>query len=244
MKISAQKIIKASLISFFVLLFVAVPLLTFAQEINYIPLAPLPGIGDTSSGGGQPAPTTNLSTYLIAMFRLIIGLAALLAVIMITIGGIEYMSTDAISGKSAGKEKINNALVGLFLAIGAWLILYTVNPATLDFNFDIPPIETINQTQNGPTIPVNRSGVIAKVQYCYQDELLSNNDLFRAFPIYRYQIIENGGREDAYAQCLAAQPRALSRFNPPLSSGCPEGTYKEVILCRDMGPTSNTILQP
>jgi hypothetical protein len=51
---------------------------------------------------------------------------------MIVIGGVQYLSTDAISGKNEGRKKIENALGGLLLAILAWLILNTINPELLN----------------------------------------------------------------------------------------------------------------
>ncbi len=104
-----------------------------ALALDYTPLVPLPGITGTA--------TSNLPEYLVALFRVTLGLAAVLAVIQITIGGVEYMSTDAISGKEDGKERITQAIYGLILAIGAWLILNTVNPRILTFSFEPTPIE-------------------------------------------------------------------------------------------------------
>ncbi|MBX4216189.1 hypothetical protein KW797_04550, partial [Candidatus Parcubacteria bacterium] len=87
-------------------------------------LAPLPGTALSSTtplGGG-------FSTYLNEVFNIILGIAIVLSVIMIVIGGIQYLSTDAIGGKSEGKQKLQNALIGLLLALGAFLILNTINP--------------------------------------------------------------------------------------------------------------------
>lgn len=80
------------------------------------------------------------------MFQLLIGIAAALAVIMIVIGGIEYMSTDAISGKSDGRKKIENALWGLALAISSYLILSTIDPYFLNSDIDVNQAQ--NQNQN------------------------------------------------------------------------------------------------
>ena len=111
----------------------AVSGVTYAQANNptnndYTVLAPLPGIGDTAGG------KTTFPTYLNAAFNLAIGIAAGLAFAMITYGGIMYATSDAISGKSQGREYIENALWGLLLVIGAYTILYTINPQILNFN--------------------------------------------------------------------------------------------------------------
>ena len=109
----------------------------FAQETpkptEYELLAPIPlsGIdqGETKK--------TEAGPYIEGIFTLLIAIAGGLAVLMIIFGGIEYMSTDAFSGKSEAKKRIENAIWGLMLAIGAWLILTTVNPNLTKFDLEI-----------------------------------------------------------------------------------------------------------
>ncbi|MEX0930389.1 MAG: pilin [Candidatus Paceibacterota bacterium] len=106
----------------------------FAQD-DFTPLAPLPGIGEGEGGVG-------LSTYFTQMFILLLSLTTVFAVLMIVIGGLQYMTAGDSAGKvSAAKETIQNAIFGLFLAIGAWLILYTINPAILALNLTAEPVE-------------------------------------------------------------------------------------------------------
>jgi len=131
-------------------LIVTVP--SFAAETPYTLLAPIPldgaGAGDTQ--------TTVASQYIRGVFMLIIGLATGLAVIMIIYGGIKYMSTDAFAGKSEARETIQNAIWGLLLVIGAWLILYTINPKLVNFNLNIP-IQAIRSAVTGGT-PIPSAG--------------------------------------------------------------------------------------
>lgn len=103
-------------------------------------LAPLPCTGDATTGcnGGQLTtydPTGAgggaLGAYLNIMIKLFIGICAVLAVIMIVMGGIQYMTSELISSKEAGKERIRNAIFGLLLALGAWTLLNTINPDLL-----------------------------------------------------------------------------------------------------------------
>ncbi len=124
-------------------------LFSFAYAlVDYTPLAPLPG---TTNGA-----TTNLQTYLPGAFNLAVAVGAGLAFVYITIGGVMYATSDAISGKSQGKEYIQNALWGLLLVIGAWVILYTINPRLLEFNFTVssPPLGV-----TAPTVGTVPSGV-------------------------------------------------------------------------------------
>lgn len=135
---------------FFSLLFLAVTAvcvatntIAFAQATPqpYVPLAPLPG---TTDGGGA-----TLQTYLPGMFKLAIGIAGVLAVIQIVIGGLQYMTTDIISSKSAARERITAAITGLLLALGAYILLNTISPNLVKFNLDIKKVE-VKYKEPGP----------------------------------------------------------------------------------------------
>jgi hypothetical protein len=104
---------------------------------KYDLLAPLPGFNSTFDIEG------GLTPYLQILFRLLIGVAGLLSVIMIVLGGIEYMSTDAISGKEDGRERVTQAIIGLIIALGAWLLLNTINPNLLSLKFN-PGHQTVS----------------------------------------------------------------------------------------------------
>ena len=123
---------------------------------TYQPLAPLPGLGDTiqtdsgckfdEKGNIIPGSCTNpcpFGNYLNIIIKLVIGIAAVLAMVMIVMGGIEYMTSDLISSKEAGKDTIRNAILGLLIALGAYLILNTINPQLLSVCLDKLPQATI-----------------------------------------------------------------------------------------------------
>jgi len=107
---------------------------------NYVPLAPIPDttIGGCGGGVSDPNCKTNLQTYLPGIIKFSIDIAAVLAFVMITAGGIWYATSDAIYGKDEAKNIIQNAIYGLVLVIGAYVILYTINPQTLQINLDWP----------------------------------------------------------------------------------------------------------
>lgn len=107
---------------------------------EYCLLAPLP---DPSAEGGLRTKTDTsfqLGDYINLMLKVIIGIAGVLAVVMIVIGGIQYMSTDAFSGKEEGKSRITNALLGLVLLVGSFMILNTINPNLVNFNLKIDSV--------------------------------------------------------------------------------------------------------
>lgn len=90
---------------------------------TYKLLAPLPGIE------GGIIKTNDLGNYFNMMFKLIIGLCGALAVIMIIIGGVQYMGDESVFGKTEAKSKITSAILGLLIALGAFALLNTINPA-------------------------------------------------------------------------------------------------------------------
>ncbi|MCW9054935.1 MAG: pilin [Candidatus Pacebacteria bacterium] len=110
-------------------LLILLPVLAYAQQETFIPLTPLPGVTSSMSFGD----------FLNTVFRIGLAIAATLAVVMITIGGIEYMTSEAVYGKTEGKERITNAVLGLLLALLIWVILYTINPNLINFDINVTP---------------------------------------------------------------------------------------------------------
>ena len=87
-----------------------------------------------------------------------IAIAGILAVVVITYAGIEYMVSEAVSSKEAAKKRIWSALSGLLLAFLSYLILYTLNPDLVtNLNLGIPntPVTTLPDP-NPPPPPIQR----------------------------------------------------------------------------------------
>ncbi|OHA38356.1 MAG: hypothetical protein A3G03_00440 [Candidatus Taylorbacteria bacterium RIFCSPLOWO2_12_FULL_44_15c] len=122
-------------------------LTTVFAQTPYVPLAPLPGTTDTDVGG-KPA-VQNAGNYIKGAFNLTIGIAAVLAIIMIVLGGIIYMGSESLGGKAKGKKWIFDAVLGLLLALGSYIILFTINPSLVNFNVNI---DTITAPAAPPTV--------------------------------------------------------------------------------------------
>ncbi len=91
--------------------------------------------------------------YLDIMISLFIGICAVLAVIMIVVGGIEYMTSELVSSKEHGKGQMTQAVLGLILALGAWLILNQLNPNLLKLCLDKLPSAPISIEGDENSIP-------------------------------------------------------------------------------------------
>ncbi|MDE1975529.1 MAG: hypothetical protein KGI49_03415, partial [Patescibacteria group bacterium] len=94
---------------------------------GYTALAPLPNC--TKTGCSQTvSDTIDFQGYVQNMFYFIIFLASSAAVFMIVLGGLQYMTTDSIQGKTEGRKKALNAVYGLLLVLTSYLIMRTIDP--------------------------------------------------------------------------------------------------------------------
>lgn len=70
-----------------------------------------------------------LAQYIVGVYKYAVGIAGVLAAVMMMIGGIQYLTAGGDAGRvSKGKEKISDALLGLFLVLGTYMILNVINP--------------------------------------------------------------------------------------------------------------------
>lgn len=169
---------------------------------EYQLLEPIPQLlspGSTSS--------TNAAVFLVGLFKLLIGLAGVMAVIMIIYGGVIKMSSDAVSEQSKANEIISNAIWGLIFAIAAWLILYTINPRLVEIKFDIKPVETTNATvpgapglRPGETAPTPGPGAAMT-----QEEIAASNQIKKT--------LENSGVGVNAGPCTQGQGYGCTNLN-------------------------------
>ncbi|MDP9249202.1 MAG: NlpC/P60 family protein [bacterium] len=113
---------------------------TVVPNTSYKLLSPLPGL----EGTYEIIPDNPIGRYMNTLITIFIGICAVLAMIMIVVGGLEYMTSELVSSKESGKSKITQAIFGLLLALGAWTILNTINPDLL--NADLKNMEAVAVT--------------------------------------------------------------------------------------------------
>lgn len=115
-----------------------VPVIASAQ--GFVSLSNIPGVTQTG---------ISFNDFLNGAFKFGLAIAATLAVVMITIGGVEYMGRDSYASKEAGRERITNAIIGLIIALLIWVILFTINPNLLNFNININKAGTSSGSSSG-----------------------------------------------------------------------------------------------
>ncbi len=129
------------------------PTIALAQNTGvtgYTPLAPIPELMDKT--GGQ----VDINSFIPGAIKLAISIASALSVIFIIYGGVLYITTDSMGGKSNAKDTIENAIMGLLLAIGSYAILYTINPKLVVFTINLTELKgtgiDFDGANNGPVL--------------------------------------------------------------------------------------------
>lgn len=103
---------------------------------GFVPLASIPGLTDIQPTQG------GLAAFFNNLYKFAIGMAAVLAVIMIIWGGLEYSTQDSISKKSDGKQRIYQAIFGLVLVLSPVLVFTLINPSILNLSLNLQPLDT------------------------------------------------------------------------------------------------------
>lgn len=95
-----------------------------ATSTGYEPLVNIPGL---ETGG-----VIDISAYLVGIYNFLLSIVGIVAVAMLIIGGMKYITAAGNSGAvSSARESIKDALLGLLIAILSWVIVGTINPDVL-----------------------------------------------------------------------------------------------------------------
>ncbi len=83
--------------------------------------------------GGETMTIPWLAQYIAAGYKYFVGVAVILAIVLMMIGGFQWMTSGGnAEGVSAGKKRITHAVTGLALALGSYVILFTINPDLIE----------------------------------------------------------------------------------------------------------------
>ncbi|MDD5033082.1 MAG: pilin [Candidatus Pacebacteria bacterium] len=98
--------------------------------------------GETAGQTDRPAGnTTSFGTLVSRVVTFSMVLGAILAVVEIVVGGLEYIaSAGNPTAKENGKKRITQALLGVLIALLSYAILYTINPDILNTGLGLQPV--------------------------------------------------------------------------------------------------------
>jgi len=120
-------------------------------EVIYLSI-PIPGMNLAYDANCQGYMLRgDLGEYIGGVYKFFVGIAGIVAVVMISLGGFIWLFSGGSPDKiSKAKELILGAIFGLLLALGSYLILYTINPELINLKLNIPGLPGAQQTGPDP----------------------------------------------------------------------------------------------
>ncbi len=103
------------------------------RPITPNPSVPIPGVTFTNASRENGIISIPyLSQYISGIYRLSVGLGAILAAVMIVFGGFKYLLAATVPDVKDGKSIIQDAVIGLVVLLSSFLILKTINPKLVE----------------------------------------------------------------------------------------------------------------
>ncbi len=116
-----------------------------------------------------------LGQYIAAVYRYAVAIASIIAIVMIIVGGFELIISGGGEMVQGAKTRIGNAVTGLVIALGSYVLLYAINPELVRFrSLKIDLVETVELTDGEPESYTNLQSETAtkiKREDCTPDKL-------------------------------------------------------------------------
>jgi D-alanyl-D-alanine dipeptidase len=191
---------------------------------------------------------TDLGSYIAVIYNIAIASVGILAAVMLTFGGFMWLSAGGnLSQIEHAKTYIFGALTGLILTLGAYSILYTINPQILTLKLDVEVIEAeedVNFIGTISTATLQGDNIIGSVEL--SNELIpSVQAAARTLKGKGYGLFAISGLRSADKQlnlirenCTNAQEILSCIPNCPATSRCKPKPGKPATCSMLKGPTS------
>ena len=99
-----------------------------ANGTTFVPLTQFPQITSLAQSNG-------FGDFVNTLYKICIGAGAVLAVIMIMVAGVQFMtSRGSVSSNEKAKSRIQNAILGLILVLAPTIVFGIINPSILNLN--------------------------------------------------------------------------------------------------------------
>lgn len=122
------------------------------RVVKFKPNITIPG-SKFITGREVPVNGETLGEWISAFYIFFCGVVGILAAVNIIFGGFKYLTSFGNASRmSAAKERITSAIIGLFLTLGAYVILVTISPQLVKFKSlsieQIEPIQSIEAAES------------------------------------------------------------------------------------------------
>ncbi|MGE5540837.1 MAG: DUF4329 domain-containing protein [Bacillota bacterium] len=132
----------------FIAILSALPFVSHAQGTDFVPLTKLPGLDELSK-------SDSLAPFLSQVYKMCIGIAAVLAVLQLMHAGILYMGGDSVTEKKQAKDLIGTTLAGLLLVLSPVIVFNIINPDIL--KLDLTSVKELTPKSTGASTDTSNS---------------------------------------------------------------------------------------
>lgn len=199
---------------------------------SFVPLTHLPQIQSLASSQG-------FGTFVNTFYKILIGVGAVLAVLMIMYAGFEFMrSTGSVRTNEKAKSRIQNALLGLLLILSPVIVFNIINPNILNLNLGTE-FENLksNAVQSSAFVPSGNSSNNSNsyvLAYYFTKTNTSTNYTCYVSSVQSF---------NSQADCNTAKNNVPVTIGQP-SSGTTLGSITYVNSCTVADPSSVSVTPP
>ena len=104
----------------------------FLKRISYLPVITNPVIGKLGANSAEAQSGVTFSQYFVYLWRTAMSLGGLIVIVFFIWGSFEWLTAGESSKVSKGRERIMQAIIGLILLVGSFVIIQFIS--TLFFN--------------------------------------------------------------------------------------------------------------
>lgn len=137
-----------------------------APEVPFTSITPVLGVEipgltlSPATKNGDSVSLPFLAQYINAAYKYMVTVVLIVAIVMVVYGGFRYLVGASMGDVKSGKKIIMDALGGMLIVLGAYMILNTVNPETLNLNVlelafvkTTPMDEVLEEFGSAPDVP-------------------------------------------------------------------------------------------
>lgn len=161
------------------------------------------GTSKTAISFGGKDEFSNIGEFIILMYKYLLTIASIVAVVVIIIAGMQWVSSGGNSEAiGSAKKRISGALIGLFIAYMSYFVLNTINPALV--NLRLPQVWLVRPQALMPEFCSDIPGATTTIKFAKVGEANQPNAPLppanqRVYQLWNQQacgsrfLAENGG---------------------------------------------------
>lgn len=187
----------------------------------YVPLSPpgsIPGLEEVQNN------SDSFQGYLMFVYTILISVGIVLAIILTVYHGFQYSISDIFTKKINAKEALTNIAIGLGLILGAYLILFTINPSIVNIKFNaginqasVPQFRTCDEVASGKQkVFPKAEGVFIKSTYNCFDRESGEVELEQVYDSTAFESFDQMMNDEAVRLGLANGDELVERALDPI----------------------------